>query len=60
MNRLKKFRKMYRKSIDKLAFSDLKKEILRLARIRDVLGIILIMENTAIAVFVIFRLVRGA
>jgi len=41
----KKFRKQYRKAINDLTKADLKKEIFRLARNRDILGIVLIIEN---------------
>jgi hypothetical protein len=40
--KLKKFRKQYRKSASKLAKSSAGHEIFRLARNRDILGIILI------------------
>jgi hypothetical protein len=42
---VKKQRKQYRKKINDLAMRDLKNEIFRLARNRDILGIILIAEN---------------
>jgi hypothetical protein len=42
---VKKLRKKYREQINSLAMRDLKNEIFRLARNRDVLGIILILEN---------------
>jgi hypothetical protein len=41
----KKLRKQYREKINSLAMRDLKNEIFRLARNRDILGIILILEN---------------
>jgi hypothetical protein len=41
----KKLRKQYREKINSLAMRDLKKEIFRLARNRDILGIVLILEN---------------
>jgi hypothetical protein len=42
---IKKLRKQYRQKINGLAMRDLKREIFRLARNRDILGIILIAEN---------------
>ena len=52
---VKKMRKMYRKSIEKKATGKYGFEILRLARNRDILGIILILENIALIVlFFIF------
>jgi hypothetical protein len=51
----KKLRKQYREKINSLAMRDLKKEIFRLARNRDILGIILILENILFAIlFLIF------
>jgi len=42
MKTAKKLRKMYRKKIDSMAVLDLKREIFRLARNRDILGIVVI------------------
>jgi hypothetical protein len=42
---IKKLRKQYREKINSLAMRDLKNEIFRLARNRDILGIVLIAEN---------------
>jgi len=54
---IKKLRKQYRKSINRIATKDVKSEIFRLARQRDVLGIILILENIVLAtLFLIFIL----
>jgi len=50
MNRAKKLRKMYRKQIDGLAMADLKKEIFRLARNRDVLGLVVIGQSIALII----------
>ena len=47
MNKAKKLRKMYRKKIDSMAVLDLKKEIFRLARNRDILGIVVIILSLA-------------
>jgi hypothetical protein len=51
---IKKLRKQYREKINGLAMRDLKREIFRLARNRDILGIILIAENI---LFVIILLI---
>jgi hypothetical protein len=42
---IKKLRKQYRQKINSLVMRDLKNEIFRLARNRDILGIVLIAEN---------------
>jgi len=55
MNKAKKLRKMYRKQIDGLAMVDLKKEIFRLARNRDILGIVVIVLSIALAVSLFFN-----
>jgi len=55
MSIAKKLRKMYRKSIEEKAKGKYGFEIFRLARNRDILGIILIIENVLlIALFFIF------
>jgi hypothetical protein len=52
---IKKLRKQYREKINGLAMGDLKREIFRLARNRDILGIILIAENILfVIIFLIF------
>jgi hypothetical protein len=51
---IKKLRKQYREKINGLAMRDLKNEIFRLARNKDILGIILIAENI---LFVIMLLI---
>jgi hypothetical protein len=55
----KKLRKQYRQKINSLAMRDLKYEIFRLARNRDILGIVLIAENilfvTMLFIFLIPR-----
>ena len=56
MNKAKKLRKMYRKKIDSMAVMDLKREIFRLARNRDVLGIVVIILSIALAVSLLFNL----
>jgi hypothetical protein len=43
-------RKQYRKSVDRIATKDVKSEVFRLARNRDILGIILILENIILAI----------
>jgi hypothetical protein len=50
--RIKKLRKQYRKSMNGLTNRDLRKTIFRLARNRDILGIILILENIAFAILI--------
>jgi hypothetical protein len=50
----KKLRKQYREKIHSLAMWDLKKEIFRLARNRDILGIIVIVENLLIVIIIYF------
>jgi hypothetical protein len=57
--KVKKARKQYRKQTEKLARGKYGYEIFRLARNRDILGIILILENIIlIAVFLLFILPR--
>jgi hypothetical protein len=53
MKAAKKLRKMYRKKIDSMAVMDLKKEIFRLARNRDILGLVVIGQAIALAVFIL-------
>ena len=55
MNKAKKLRKMYRKKIDSMAVMDLKKEIFRLARNRDVLGIVVIILSIAFLISLFFN-----
>jgi len=55
MNKAKKLRKMYRKKIDSMAVMDLKREIFRLARNRDVLGIVVILLSIAFLISLIFN-----
>jgi hypothetical protein len=52
---IKKLRKQYRKKITGIAARDLGKTIFRLARQRDILGIILIIESILLFIFVITR-----
>ena len=55
--KVKQARKLYRKQTEKLARGKYGFEIFRLARKRDILGIILILENVALIVlFFIFIL----
>jgi len=55
--KIKKWRKQYRKSLDRIATKDVKSEVFRLARNRDILGIILIFENILLIVlFLVFIL----
>ena len=56
MKAAKKLRKMYRKKIDSMAVMDLKKEIFRLARNRDVLGIVVILLSIALIISLLFNL----
>ena len=53
----KKLRKYYLKAVLSLSNRDLRKEIFRLARNRDILGIVLILENIVllIAFFYLYR-----
>jgi hypothetical protein len=52
---IKKLRKQYREKINSIAMKDLKTEIFRLARNRDILGIILVAENILFMIlFIIF------
>jgi hypothetical protein len=52
----KKWRRGYRKQINAASSAALKKEIFRLARNRDILGIIAIAEGAAIAVLLYITL----
>jgi hypothetical protein len=56
---VKKLRKQYRKKINSLAMWDLKNEIFRLARNRDILGIILILENILFVVLTLIFCLPG-
>ena len=51
----KKLRKMYRKRVDSMVVKDLKKEIFRLARNRDILGIVLILLSIAFLISLFFN-----
>jgi len=42
VNKAKKLRRLYKKSVNAMAQNDLRKEIFRLARNRDILGVLLI------------------
>jgi len=54
---IKKLRKQYRKSINHIATKNVKSEIFRLARQRDIFGVILILENIVlVTLFFIFIL----
>ena len=55
MKAAKKLRKMYRKKIDSMAVLDLKREIFRLARNRDVLGIVVILLSIAFLISLFFN-----
>lgn len=48
--KIKKLRKLYRKSVDRIATKDVKSEVFRLARNRDILGLILILENIVLII----------
>lgn len=58
MNAAKKLRKMYRKKIDSMAVLDLKKEIFRLARNRDVLGIVVNLLSIALLISLYFNFLK--
>lgn len=47
---IKKLRKQYRKSVNRMATEDVKSGIFHLARNRDILGIILIVENIILVI----------
>jgi hypothetical protein len=53
----KKWRRRFHKQIDAASNQALKKEIFRLARNRDILGIVAITEGIALAIFIylVFR-----
>jgi hypothetical protein len=54
---IKKLRKQYCKSVNRIATKDVKSEVFRVARNHDILGIILILENVIlIALFLIIIL----
>jgi len=55
LNKAKKLRKMYRKQIDGLAMSDLKKEIFRLARNRDILGLVVIGQGIILVILLYLK-----
>jgi hypothetical protein len=55
---IKKLRKQYRQRINSLAMTDLKKEIFRLARNRDILGVLLIVESLIALIFIIATIIR--
>jgi hypothetical protein len=57
----KRWRKQYRKRIDDMANMALKKEIFRLARNRDILGLVVITESVGIVILlIIFACIKGA
>jgi hypothetical protein len=49
----KKLRKVWKKQINSMANTDLRKEIYRLARNRDILGLLLIAAGLTIAVLLV-------
>jgi hypothetical protein len=56
-NRLsKKLRKQYRQKINDATTADLRKEIFRLARNRDILGVFLILETIIFVVYFLFSI----
>ncbi|GHU66539.1 hypothetical protein FACS189447_07610 [Spirochaetia bacterium] len=55
---VKKLRKQYRDKINGIATRDLRKEIFRLARNRDILGIILILENIFFIILILTTLAK--
>jgi hypothetical protein len=52
----KKLRKQYRQKINDATTADLRKEIFRLARNRDILGILLILETITFIVYFLFSI----
>jgi len=53
----RRLRNQYKKQLNKAATKEIRKEVFRLARNRDILGIILILENIVLIVlFIIFIL----
>jgi uncharacterized protein YlxP (DUF503 family) len=54
---VKRLRKQYREKINGLAMRDLKNEIFRLARNRDILGIVLIAENIIFVIILFIFLI---
>jgi hypothetical protein len=46
----RRLRNQYKKQINKAATKEIRKEVIRLARNRDILGIILILENIVLTV----------
>jgi hypothetical protein len=55
---IKKLRKQYRDKINGIATRDLRKAIFRLARNRDILGIILILENILFVILILLYLCK--
>jgi hypothetical protein len=53
---VKKLRKQYREKINGMATQTLRKEIFRLAKNRDILGVILILENIFLIAILILNL----
>ena len=49
----RRLRNQYKKQLNKVATKEIRKEVFRLARNRDILGIILILENVALIVLFI-------
>jgi hypothetical protein len=52
----KKLRKQYREKINGMATQTLRKEIFRLAKNRDILGVILILENILLIIVLILNI----
>jgi hypothetical protein len=52
----KRWRRRFNKQIDAASNMALKKEIFRLARNRDILGLSLIVETIAVLIFIIFTI----
>jgi hypothetical protein len=54
----KKIRRSIRKKVNDMSVLALKKEIFRLARNRDILGLLLIAESLIVLVFIIAAIIR--
>jgi hypothetical protein len=53
---IKRWRRQYRKKIDSMANMALKREIFRLARNRDILGLVVIAESIVVIILFILAL----
>ena len=50
----RRLRNQYKKQLNKTATTEIRKEVFRIARNRDILGIILILENVALIILFLF------